>query len=175
MVEQIELLTSDIDLTGDELHAGLHSDTLGSSSSSGVMVGGSRAEGEDSGDMESGRADSAPSSQKSNASENGSPVLSNTVTDAKTRQTVSSNEDHNNASPNYPLNSDSPPANQSSDPKPKGRKEGIKPAILRAVTLGARGKKPPPYPHHHPKNTRPDKERDCPPYPVKRRLLSTTV
>lgn len=175
MVEQIELLTSDIDLTGDEANAGLHSDTLGSSSSSGVMVGGSRAEGEDSGDVESGRADSAPSSQKSNVSESSSPVLSNTVVDNKTRQTVNSNEDYISASPNYPLNSNSPPANQSSDPKPKGRKEGMKPAILRAVTLGARGKKPPPYPHQHPKNTRPEKGRDCPPYPVKRRLLSTTV
>ncbi|XP_076134828.1 uncharacterized protein LOC143117170 [Alosa pseudoharengus] len=174
VVQQIELLTSDIDLTGDEPHAGLHSDTLGSSSSSGVMVGCLRAEGDDSGDVESSRADSVPSSQKSVASESSSPVSSSTVANARTQHTPNSNEDHN-TSPNYPLNTDSPPAIQSSGPRPKGRREGMKPALLRAVTLGARGKKPPPYPHQHPKTTRADKGRDCPPYPVKRRLLSTTV
>ncbi|XP_031431011.2 inhibitory synaptic factor 1 [Clupea harengus] len=167
VVQQIDHLTSAIDLTEDEPHTGLHSDTLGSSSSSGVMVGG-KAEGDDSGDVESGRANSAPSSQKSVPSVTSSPVSSSTV--------ANSAEDHRSPSPNDPSSSDSPPANQSTDPKTKTRKEGMTPAIFKAATLGPRGKKPPPYPHH--KTARADNERDglkAPPYPVKRRLLSTTV
>ncbi|XP_063058114.1 uncharacterized protein LOC134451539 [Engraulis encrasicolus] len=192
VVQQIELLTSDIDPPGDQPHSGLHGDASGGSRSSGgvTTVGGRKGEqAEEGGGADLAKADNIPSPQRTltDPSETNGPMLCNMVADDEAQPTGNRIEDCVNTLPTDTPDSDSPPENQSSEPtRNESKKTGVcKQTTLKASILGPRNKKPPPYPHHHNLKTAKagprDKGKDCPkpkavpPYPVKRRLLSTTV
>ncbi|XP_064187744.1 uncharacterized protein LOC135252971 [Anguilla rostrata] len=188
VVQQIELLTSNIDLGEEDPSNSLPSDTLYSSSSSGVMVSSHGGVGS----HQPKQVDPACTSLRNTPAHSNPPALNPSVIVAN--QTVVTGprgtppQDRTCAPPTMGV----PPASLPRDPGQESQSGMVqlhpalpKPAFRsqnRQADHGpggttCRSKKPPPYPHNG-QMAKTGKGRDsikAPPYPAKRRLLSTMV
>ncbi|KAI1891766.1 hypothetical protein AGOR_G00147140 [Albula goreensis] len=190
VVEQIELLTSNIDLGEEDPSNSFPSDTLCSSSSSGVMV--SSHKGVESDKMK--RVDTTRGSLRSFPTHSNPPVLNPSVIMANQTAALSPPReppgDRTYESPTMGTPPQGPPRDQNQESQ--SAKEGPCPTFpppadqnqVQPQPAGhgpgrpaCRSKKPPPYPHNG-QVAKVGKGREslkAPPYPVKRRLLSTMV
>lgn len=188
VVQQIELLTSNIDLGEEDPSNSFPSDTLCSSSSSGVMVSSHRG----AGSRQPKQVDPARASLRNTPARSNPPALNPSVIVAHQAAAMSPRggpcQDRTCVSPTVGV----PPANPPRDPRREPQSAMVQPrptlpkpafhsqnqaADHRPGGTTCRSKKPPPYPHNG-QVAKMGKGREplkAPPYPAKRRLLSTMV
>ncbi|KAJ8408245.1 hypothetical protein AAFF_G00256590 [Aldrovandia affinis] len=186
VVQQIELLTSNIDLGEEEDPSnGFPSDTLCSSSSSGVVVSSRGGVG----GREPKRGDPARASLRNTPAHSRSPPPLNPSVVVVNQEVGGSRTCA--SPPNGPPLPAWPPVGP--DRESPGRREGgLSRSTLPTLAFqsqnqpvsvhgpgrtACRSKKPPPYPHNGqiPKTGKGRESQKAPPYPAKRRLLSTVV
>ncbi|XP_036375105.1 uncharacterized protein LOC118771264 [Megalops cyprinoides] len=189
VVQQIELLTSNIDLGEEEPSNSLPSDTLCSSSSSGVMVSSHKMIE----DRTSRQADADHTSLKSTPTRSTPPALNPSVVVANQAAAPSTGEDPLQDQISAPATANPPQTPlRGQDQESRRDKDGSCPALSKptcqpisqsqAVThepgrTASRSRKPPPYPYNGQvaKMGKGKESLKAPPYPTKRRLLSTMV